>query len=112
MIIEYILIFNFYSNKRNIYIYIYICVYIYVFQVDSCSDEESFEGACDDTEEYGNQNDLFDALASAVDGTSNRPGSFEKLNQSDSLPEDFLTNSFLEVSWDQNYFVITVILYE
>lgn len=68
--------------------------------VETCSGEGSFKGDCNDEEDYGDQNDLFDVIASTVGRTSDRPELYDNINKSDLLPEDFLTNAFLKAVED------------
>ena len=58
-------------------------------------------GDCNDEDDYGDQNQLFDAIASTVGRTSDRPELYDNLNQSDLLPEYFFRNAFLKVSGAQ-----------
>lgn len=62
---------------------------------DEHIDDESFQGDCNDGEEFGNQVDLFEVHFGISSGNS---GKFEDLNESDLLPEDFFKTSYHKVS--------------
>ena len=81
-------------------------IYKYIWYKGSCSGDDSFKGDCNDEEEYGDQNQLFDVIASTVGRTSDRPELYDNISQCDLLPEDFLRNAFLKVSGAQKVFVI------
>ena len=69
----------------------------FTYLIADSDGQESFDGDCNDEDEYGDQTSIFDVIASSVGKTSDHPNLFNNLNESDLLEEDFISKSFLKV---------------
>ena len=71
---------------------------VFTYLLADSDGQESFDGDCNDEDEYGDQTSIFDVIASSVGKTSDHPNLFNNLNESDLLEEDFISKSFLKVN--------------
>ena len=74
------------------------CYVAFTYLIADSDGQESFDGDCNDEDEYGDQTSIFDVIASSVGKTSDHPNLFNNLNESDLLEEDFISKSFLRVN--------------
>ena len=74
------------------------CYEVFTYLIADSDGQESFDGDCNDEDEYGDQTFIFDVIASSVGKTSDHPNLFDNLNESDLLDEDFISKSFLKVN--------------
>ena len=74
------------------------CYVAFTYLIADSDGQESFDGDCNDEDEYGDQTSIFDVIASSVGKTSDHPNLFNNLNESDLLEEDFISKSFLKVN--------------